>query len=168
MFSRSSSGTSDLAKQRELEKKRLEDAKAECSKIVESMRNLPPAAAERVKQRLDAYLRDHPKIPSDFRRKALSDARALECAANMRATDAALKKALSDALRDDHKERSRLIGEARTLRAKAVSLGANEEFATAVARKIEIIMMSGGVEHDGPTIAKPLSTAPVNPNRAKE
>ncbi len=168
MFSRSSSSASDLAKKRELEKKLLESAMAECTKMVNSMRELPPPAAERIRQRLDAYLKDQKKIPLDFKRKVTGEARSLECAANMRAADAALKKALNLARRDDHKERTRLIGEARTFGAKAASLGADEEFKAAVKRKIDIIMLTGGVEHDGPTIAKPLSTAPVNPNHAKE
>jgi hypothetical protein len=169
MFSRSSSGSaSDLAKKREIEKKLLETAMAECTRMLEAMRNLPPPATERSRQRLESYLKDHPKIPLDFKRKALADARAHECAANMRAADEALRKALTGARHDDLKERSRLIGEARNLSAKAASLGADEEFKAAVKRKIEIIMLTGGVEHDGPTVAKPLSKGPVTPNHAKE
>jgi hypothetical protein len=168
MFSRSSTSSSDLAKQRELEKKLLEQAQAECRKMVDSMHDLSPAAAERTRQRLDGYLKDHPKIPLDFKRRVLGEARAHECAASMRAADAALKKALADARHDDRKERSRLVGEARNHAAKAASLGADEEFQIAVRRKIEIIMLTGGVEHDGPTAAKPLSTAPANPHHAKE
>jgi ribosomal protein L16 Arg81 hydroxylase len=169
MFSRSSSSSaSDLAKKRELEQKQLEQSMAECTKIVDSMRDLQPAAAERVRQRLDAYLKDHPKIPLDFKRKVTAQARTHECAANMRAADAALKKALGDARNDAIKERSRLIGEARNFSNKAASLGADEEFKAAVKRKIEIIMLTGGVEHEGPTIAKPLDKAPANPHHAKE
>jgi hypothetical protein len=168
MFSRSSTSSSDLAKQRELEKKLLEQSQAECRRLVDSMRDLTPAAAERTRQRLDAYLKDHPKIPLDFKRRVTAEARARECAASMRAADTALKQALAKARHDDRKELNRVIGEARTHAAKATSLGADEEFQTAVRRKIEIIMLTGGVEHDGPTAAKPLSTAPANPHHAKE
>ncbi|HWI29654.1 MAG TPA: hypothetical protein VN668_21950 [Stellaceae bacterium] len=168
MFSRpSSSSASDLAKKRELEQKLLEQAMAECTKITDSMRDLQPPAAERVRQRLDSYLKDHPKIPLDFKRKVTAQARAHECSANMRAADAALKKALADARHDAVKERSRLIGEARNFASKAASLGADEEFKAAVKRKIEIIMLTGGVEHEGPTVAKPLDRAPTNPHHAK-
>ncbi len=169
MFSRSSaSSASDLAKKRELERKLLEQSMAECTKMVDSMRELPPPAVERIRQRLDAYIKDHKNIPLDFKRKALADARTHECAANMRAADAALKKALNLARHDDHKERSRLIGDARNFGNKAASLGADEEFKAAIKRKIDIIMLTGGVEHDGPTVAKPLDTAPKNPHHAKE
>jgi hypothetical protein len=168
MFSRSSTSSSDLAKQRELEKKQLEQAQAECRRLVESMRDLSPAAAERTRQRLDAYLKDHPKIPLDFKRRVTAEARTHECAASMRAADAVLKQALAKARHDDRKELNRLVGEARNHAAKAASLGADEEFQIAVRRKIEIIMLTGGVEHDGPTAAKPISTAPANPHHAKE
>jgi hypothetical protein len=169
MFSRSSSSSSsDLAKKRELEKKQLEQSMAECTKILDSMRALEPGPAERVRQRLESYFKDHPKIPMDFKRKTLADARVFECAANMRAADIALRKALSDARHDAVKERTKLIGDARTFGNKAASLGADEEFKAAVKRKIEIIMMTGGVEHEGPTKAKPRDTAPVNPHHAKE
>lgn len=168
MLSRSSNSSSDLAKQRELEQKRLEDAKAACRKMVEAMRDLAPEATERARQRLDAYLKDHPKIPLDFKRQVSDQARGHECAAYMRAADTALKKALGDARHDQLKERSRLVGEARNFAAKARSLGADDEFQAAVKRKIDIIMLTGGVEHDGPTLAKPLSTAPANPHHAKE
>jgi hypothetical protein len=168
MFSRSSGSGSDLAKKRELEQKALERAMADCTRMLEGMRNLPPPATERQRQRLEGFIKEHSKIPMDFKRKTLAEARQHECASNMRAADEALKKALGLARRDDHKERSRLIGEARNFGNKAASLGADEEFKAAVKRKIDIIMMTGGVEHEGPTVAKPLSTAPVTPNHAKE
>jgi ribosomal protein L16 Arg81 hydroxylase len=168
MFSRSSSSASELAKKREAERKALESAMAECTKMVNSMSELPPPAVERIRQRLESYLKDRKNIPLDFKRKVTTEARGHECAANMRAADAALKKALSLARHDDTKERTKLIGEARSFAAKAASFGADDEFKAAVKRKIDIIMMTGGVEHEGPTVAKPLSTAPVTPNHAKE
>ncbi|HZB94037.1 MAG TPA: hypothetical protein VE397_21490 [Stellaceae bacterium] len=168
MLSRSSTSSSDLAKKRELEQKLLEDAKSACRKMVDAMRELAPETAERARQRFDDFLKDHPKIPLDFKRQVSGEARAHGCAAYMRAADTALKKALGNARHDQLKERSRLVGEARNYAAKARSLGADEEFQAAVKRKIEIIMMTGGVEHDGPTVAKPLSTAPANPHHAKE
>lgn len=164
----SSSSAEAAKKKRELEKRQLEAAMAECTKQVESMRELQPEAAERVKSRLDAYIKSHPKLPMDFKRKVLAEARSYECFANMRAADAALRHALNDARHDDREVRTKLIGQARAFAAKAGALGADDEFKAAVKRKIEIIMMTGGVEHEGPTIAKPLSTAPVNPRHAKE
>ena len=85
----------------------------------------------------------------------------------MRAADTALQEAMHRAKEDDKLERNRLLGEAKLLFRKAVSLGADDDFQHAVKRKIENIMMTGGVEHKGATAAKPLSTAPANPHHAK-
>ena len=60
-----------------------------------------------------------------------------------------------------------LVGEARGFYNKAVSLGADPTFRASAQCKIDIIMMTGGVEHDGPTIAKPFDSAPRNPNNPK-
>jgi hypothetical protein len=157
----------DAAKKREAEQRLLDAAMAECSKMLESMRMAPPAEADRIKTRLDERMKSNSKLPMDFKRKTLEAARAFECAANMRATDTALKQAMHKAHGDDLIERNRLVGEARTFCNKAASLGADEHFRTTVNHKIEIIMLTGQVEHKGPTIAKPRDTAPKNPHHAK-
>ncbi len=152
---------------RELEKKMLASAMVECSKLLETMRMAKPADAERIKARLDETVKRVPNLPMDFRRRLLSEARNFECRSNTRAADAALTLALDKARLDDVPERNRLVGEARNFVNKAASLGADPSFRSVAKRKIEIIMMTGGVEHDGPTIAKPLDFAPKNPNHAK-
>jgi hypothetical protein len=158
---------SDFAAKREAEKKALDDFMEQCRKILASMEGVPPDDAERIKGRLDDMLKGFKKVPMDFKRTMLSTARAHECHANMRATDVKLKSASYRALADDKPGRNDLIAEARRLSGKALALGAGDEFRLAVKHKIENIMMSGGVEHKGPTAAKPLSTGPVIPNRAK-
>jgi hypothetical protein len=158
---------SEIAEKREAEKKALEDFMAQCRKTLATMEGGTPEDAERIKGRLDDVMKGYTKLPMDFKRTILTGARAHECNANMRATDVKLKNAAHRALADDKPGRNELIAEARKLSGKAITLGAGDEFRLAVKHKIENIMMTGGVEHKGPTVAKPLSTAPVNPNRAK-
>ncbi len=150
---------SEAAERQEAEKKMVEAVIAQCGRVLDSMRDLPPREAERVRTRLDDALKDCPKLPPDFRRKASAMARSYECAANMRAADAALHEAMHRAREDDKTERNRLVDAARQLSSKVASLGANDEFRHAVRRKIENIMMTGGVEHKGPTPAKPGGVA---------
>jgi len=146
-----------LNAQREADERALAAAMAQCTKLVQSMRLVTPADAERTVLLLAEFVKHTPKLPLEAKRKLLADARALECAANMRATDAALHLALEKARENAPADRNRLIGEARRFCSKAASLGAEPGFKLAARRKIEIIMMTGGVEHKGPTLAKPRS-----------
>jgi hypothetical protein len=155
----------ELAK-REAEQRLIETIKLECSKLVETMRLAQPTEAERIKTRLDEVIKRSTKLPMDFKKKILTDARSFECISNTRAADVALHAAMSKAKQDDMIERNRLVGQARGYANKAVSLGADPSFRATCNRKIEIIMMTGNVEQKGPTIAKPLDTAP-RPNTAK-
>jgi hypothetical protein len=158
---------SEAARKQEAEKKLLEAFMAQCGKVLESMRDVPPAEAERIRQRLDDALKSCPHLPPAFRQQTQAVARAYECSSNMRAADAALQHAMHQARMDDKVGRNELIAEARKLSAKAISLGANQDFQHAVRRKLENIMLTGGVEHHGPTAAKPLSGAPANHHHAK-
>lgn len=150
----------DVQNKQEAEKKALAACMAECTKLVETMRLQKPADAERSKARLDEVVKRVPTLPMDFKRKIFADARAFECISNTRAADAALQLALEKARKDDIPARNKLVGEARNFCNKAISLGAIASFRATANRKIEIIMMTGGVEHKGPTIAKPLDTSP--------
>lgn len=161
------STASDLLAKREAEKKQLEAAMAECNKTLEAMRECGPADGERLTKRLDELVKGNQKLPPAFKKQAFETARSFERNANTRATHAALDQALKTARADDAAERNRLVGDARRLCNKAVSLGADANFKAAANRKIEIIMLSGGVEHKGPTIAKPLNIAPRNPHNPK-
>ncbi len=158
--------TNEATNKQEAEKKMLAACMAECSKLVETMRTQKPADAERSKARLDEVIKRVPALPPEFKRKILADARGFECISNTRATDAALQLALEKARKDDIPARNKLVGEAREFCKKAMSLGAIASFRATANRKIEIIMMTGGVEHKGPTIAKPLDTSP-KPTSAK-
>jgi hypothetical protein len=159
---------SEMAEKREAEKKALEEFMARCRKTLATMESVTPDEAERIKGRLDDMMKGYAKLPMDFKRTILAAARAHECNANMRATASTLKNAQYRALADDKPGRNELIAEARRLSGKALALAAGDDFRLAVKHKIENIMMTGGVEHKGPTVAKPLSTAPANPHHAKD
>jgi hypothetical protein len=157
----------EVATKHDLEKKLIEAFIAQCTKMLGTMREVPPEQAGRIRERLDDALDDCPNLPLEYKRRTKAAAKSYECAANMRATDIALQEAMHKAREDDKLERNRLIGEARLLCRKAVSLGAGEDFQHAVKRKIDNIMMTGSIEHKGPTAAKPLSFMPANTHYAK-
>ncbi|HEX3498833.1 MAG TPA: hypothetical protein VHT04_05870 [Stellaceae bacterium] len=151
---------SETARKQEAEKKLLDAFMAQCGKVLDSMRDVSPAEAERIRQRLEDALRSCPHLPPAFRQQTQTVARAYECTSNMRATDDALQQAMHFARQDDKVARNELIAEARKRSSKAIALGANQDFQHAVRRKLENIMLTGGVEHHGPTAAKPLASPP--------
>jgi hypothetical protein len=150
---------SEVARKQEAEKKLLDAFMAQCGKVLDSMRDVPPAEAERIRQRLEDAMKSCPGLPAAFKQQTMAVARAYECSSNMRATDDALQQAMHFAREDDKVARNELLAEARKRSAKATMLGANENFQHAVRRKLENIMLTGGVEHHGPTAAKPLAGA---------
>lgn len=139
----------------------------ECRKELAKMSNMPPEEAARQGERLKEMLKDN-RLPFDFRRDAAEHARRLECQANMRATDQALQWAAVAARAEKMSERAKYLAEARKYLSKAATLGCGKSFQRASQREIETIMLSGGVVRPGPNRAKPLSTAPRNPKRAKD
>jgi hypothetical protein len=157
----------EAATKQDLEKKEIEIFVAQCTKMLGMMREVPPEQAERIRERLNDVLDDCPHLPPEFVRRTKAAAKSYECASAMRATDIALQEAMHKAKEDDKVERNRLIDEARLLARKAGALGAGAEFQHAVRRKIENIMMSGGIEHKGPTAAKPASIGGAHPHHAR-
>jgi len=148
------------------EERLIEAIKLECRKLIDAMRLAQPSEAERQRARLDEVIKHCAKLPMEFKRDILAQARGLECTSNTRAADIALHAAMRKAKEDDVAERNKLVGQARNYANKAISLGADPSFRTTVNRKIEIIMMTGNVEQKGPTVAKPLDAAP-RPSGAK-
>ncbi len=138
----------------------------ECRRELAKMSGMTPEEAARQGERLKDMLKDN-RLPFDFRRDAAEQARRLECQANMRATDQALHWAAVAARAEKMGERAKYLGEARKYLSKAATLGCGKSFQRASQREMEAIMLSGGVVRPGPSRAKPLSTAPKNPNSAK-
>jgi hypothetical protein len=158
----------DLAKQKQdAERQALERLKAAIATRLDEMKDAAPSEAERMHAALKNQCNDK-RLPMDFKRQILDRARAHECNANMRAATRAMEEAVDYARAEKLKERGARLAMGRQWFAKACSLGANEEFRKATQRLIDTAMMTGGVYKPGvATRAKPIDTAPRNPNSAK-
>lgn len=120
------------------------------------------AAAKRVTELLK-----NPKAPKEFVKEMRERSDELLRNCFMKAANDASHDALGAGHHDDKELRTKKIGEARKLLARAVQLKAPPEFKAACERAIEAATMTGFVHHDGPTKAKPADFAPKPPNRAK-
>jgi hypothetical protein len=154
------SAVDDMAAKLQAEQKAIEACQLECTKLVESMRELLPAPAAKIKAQLDELLNSQPKISADFKRETLAMARVHECAANTRAVDACLNDAIAKAKANDLDARNRLVGAANAFARKASLLGADAKFQSAVDRRIEIIMMTGSGKF---AVKKPEPEQPAAP-----
>lgn len=159
-------GTTNTANQ-EAEAQAVERAKQVCRDQIKHMHDATPEDAERHHKWLKDYCGAEKRLPFEFRKKALARARQLECEANMRRADSLLHWAAKLSAEEHMKERARALGEAQRYLGKANMLGADEDFRHAAQRLIETIWLTGGVQHQGPTRAKPRDLAPKAPNRAK-
>jgi hypothetical protein len=157
-----------LAKQKqEAERQAVERLKAAVVARLDEMKSMPPSEAERAHEGLKNTCTDK-RLPGDFKKQALDRARLYECNANMRAATKAMEEAVDYALAEKLKERSARLAMGRQWYAKALSLGANDEFKKATQRLIDTAMMTGGVYKPGQaTRAKPADIAPKNPHNAK-
>jgi hypothetical protein len=151
----------------EAERLAIERSMHFCKEQLFKMHDCTPDEAERINKQLKDHCGTDKKLPFDFKRKVLERARQYECFANMRATDHALHAALRLAAGEHMVERAQKLGEGRRFFSKACGLGADQDFRMAAQRLMETIMMTGGVQHKGPTRAKPAERAPRAPNRAK-
>ena len=163
-----STSPADAAKaKQEAERQAVENLKAAISNEVAAMKTAGPGEAERMHARMKDRCNDK-RLPGDFKKRILDQARAFERDANMRATDQMLAVAVAMAASENMPLRAAKLNEGRKLFSKAVSLGADEEFKKATQRLIDTIMFTGGVYKPGAaTKAKPLDTAPKNPHKAK-
>lgn len=150
----------------EAERQAIKQMMAAIYERLNAMRGAAPAATDAAHQWVKEQCTDA-RLKVEFKRQVLEAARALDCEANMRATDAALADAARLAAEERMTERAAKLSEARALYGKACTLGANDQFRRATGRLIETIMMTGGVRKSGPTRAKPTDVAPANPRNAK-
>ena len=158
--------TSQVDKQ-EAERQALERAMQDCKAELRKMHEAEPDEAERLAKMLKDRCGQDKRLPFDFKRKVLDRARLYECNANMRAADRAFHAALRLAAEEQMVQRAQKLGEGRRYFSKACALGADQDFRAAAQRLMENIMLTGGVQHKGPTRAKPADIAPRAPNRAK-
>ena len=145
----------------------IERAKDEIRKLVHELRDATADQAEKLSQRVKDRCSANKYLPFDFKTKAYKMIRELECNANMRAADTLIHQAARLAAEENMRERTSKMGESRRYFGKACLLGADQEWRKAYQRLSENVMMTGGVHRPGPTRAKPLDTAPKNPNQAK-
>jgi len=160
--------TEELARQKqEAERQAIERLKAAMTAKLDEMKQASPSDAERIHGALKQQCSDT-RLSQDFKNFVLKRARHFECTSNMRAATKALNEAVDFAHAEKLKERSARLAMGRQWYGKACALGADEEFRRATQRLIDTAMMTGGVYRPGvATRAKPLDTAPKNPNDAK-
>lgn len=152
-----------LAEKLEAERLAVERAKSECKDQLRKMHDAGPEEAERLAKGLKDRCGQDKRLPFDFKQKLLERARFHECNSNMRAANKALHEALRLAAEEQMVQRAQKLGEGRRYCAKACTLGADADFRAAAQRLIENVMMTGGIQHKGPTRAKPAEFAPRAP-----
>lgn len=157
-------GKSEAEKQKEA---LIAQSKRMVTDLLHKMRKASPEEAERLAEMVKQRCKDDKYLPFDFNQQAFKAARQLQCNANMRTADKILHDAAKLAAEEKMQERGQKLADARQYYSKACSLGADEDWRKAYQRLQETIMLTGGVQHKGPTRAKPASFAPANPNNAK-
>jgi len=158
----------DVAKQKqEAERQAVERLKAAMTAKLNEMREASPSQAEGIHNALKAQCKDT-RLSMEFKNFVMKRARHFECDSNMRAATKAMNEAVDYAKAEKLNERGARLAMGRQWFSKACSLGANDEFRRATERLIETAMLTGGVYKPGvATRAKPIDTAPKNPNDAK-
>lgn len=155
----------------EAEQRLIDALKARCDAQLAQLSGMAEKAdtsgAERAAARL-VELAKNPKLPGADKKFYMSEAQRLECEANIKATDAAVHRAMAAAMADDKEARDKEITALRKTMQKAISLRAPTGFRMNTEKSLENILLSGNVRHDGPTKAKPLDTAPKLERSAKD
>lgn len=141
----------------------VERSKQECKEQLRQMHDAGPEEAERLGKLLKDRCGYDKQLPYEFKKKLLERARFHECNANMRAANKALHEALRLAADEQMLQRSQKLGDGRRYSAKACALGADADFRAAVQRLVDNVLLTGGVQHKGPTRAKPAEIAPRAP-----
>ena len=160
-------GGKKTTQQDDQKQKEIERLKLSVLTVLKAMEDTTPEDAARLHDQIKSFCHSDKTLPFDYKSNALLRARALECEANMRIADKLLRQAASLTGREQMKLRGSKIAESRRYFSKVCSLGADSEWKKAFQRLSETVMMSGGVQREGFTRAKPPSIAPKTPNRAK-
>jgi hypothetical protein len=146
----------------------IENQKLAARQLLQSMHGVEAEKAAVISEKIKLFLQTDKLLPFNIRQKINKRMRELECEANMRAADRLLREAAALLERHDLRERGQKLADSRRYFAKVCNLGGDEVWKAAYRRLCETIMLSGGVEHDAPSRAKPPDLAPKPPNRAKE
>ena len=151
----------DIQKEREIAQLQIM-----VNQLLEKMHGVSPDTAERMSEQLKTFVKADKVLPFDFKSKALVKARELECTANMKMADQLIRQAAALTSKTAMKDKGAKLAESRRFFSKACSLGGDPTWKRAYQRLTETVMLSGGVNL-GPSKAKPISHAPLTPNRAK-
>jgi hypothetical protein len=162
-------GNSQQNDKAEAERRQIETLKANVTRAVDNVQRLALAGnvsnTERgIKTAQEAM--KNPKLPRDFIQIETSRLKKFELDSYIKATDMAIRKAMNAAKADEVELKHKLVGEAKGLMQKAISLKAPADFKISCNRMIEAVLLSGSIVKEGPTKAKPLDTAPKAPDRA--
>jgi len=145
----------------------IERIKKTVNALLLQMKTAGPEDAANLSEKLKEYSQSEKLMPMDFKKSALAQAKKFECDANMRVADKLIRQAASMLAKEQIKERGRLLADSRRYFSKVCSLGADPEWKRAYQRLCDNVMMSGGVQLEGNSRAKPICLAPKAPNRAK-
>lgn len=126
-----------------------------CNKLLNNMVDCKPADAERYRSMIRDILKSDKTVSMDFKTMCYDTSRERECNAHMREVDRLLHRAMELSALERLKERNQKVGEARKAFGKACGLGADDDFRQAFQNAVDNIMLSGGVQAQGPTRAKP-------------
>lgn len=137
------------------------------NQMLAQMKGASPESAASLGEQMKNFCQAEKLIPFDFKKSALAQARQLECESNMRVADKLIRQAASMIKKEEIRERGQKLAESRRYFSKVCSLGAEPEWKRAYQRLAETVMMSGGVQLEGNSRAKPVNHAPKAPNRAK-
>lgn len=144
----------------------IELAKEMVSDFIEGMALLSPEEVERRCRQVKTLCEVDQLLPDAFKQKALTQAREMECTANMRQCDRLLRETITLSVQGKMTERTDLLMEARRHYSRACQLGAESDWRKAFERAAETIQLTGHhlTEYSA---AKPPDSAPRAPNRAK-
>src|SRR5260221_8758553 len=96
-----------------------------------------------------------PKMPVDLGRTAMSEMKELELLGYQKATDHAIRKAMSYGLESKNAEKIRAITTARHFLSKSMARGASEEFKKPTEMTLDSAELTGKQQSYGPTRANP-------------
>ena len=133
----------------------IEQGKQTVREFVHKIARAEPEAAEKMNQQLRDWCGSNKDLPFEFKRKAMLRAKVLECSTNMRACDALLHEAVALANDGLPKEKIAKLAEARKYYGRACKLGAEDDWRRAFKRTEETIQLTGSVDRDRPSRAKP-------------
>lgn len=108
-----------------------------------------------------------PKMPIETNIETLKELKSLELMGYQKATDVALRKAMTFGLESRTADKMKAIAVAQAMFQRALARGASDEFKKATEMTLESAQLTSNIRNDGPTRAKPAEETPAMIARAK-